>query len=123
MCDKPLDLSALDPKDIRRTMPRFEPGNYAANLALLPAYTRIAREVGCSPAQLALAWLLHKGDHIVPIPGTTQTGHLAEDLESVGVTLEPATIARVEAVINQHTVRGARYGAQAASEVDTESFP
>lgn len=123
LCDKPLDLSALDPKDIRRTMPRFEPGNYAANLALLPAYTRIAREVGCSPAQLALAWLLHKGDHIVPIPGTTQTGHLAEDLESVDVALDAATMARVEAVINQHTVRGARYGAQAASEVDTENFP
>ena len=122
LCDKPLVLSALHPKDIRRTMPRFEPANYAANLALLPAYARIAREVGCSPAQLALAWLLHKAEHIVPIPGTTQPGHLAEDLEAADVTLDSQTMAKVEAVINQQTVRGARYGAQATSEVDTEGF-
>ena len=65
----PLDIAGFDAKDIRRTMPRFAPDNYAANLKLLPAYNALAQEAGCSPSQLALAWLLHKGEDIIPIPG------------------------------------------------------
>ena len=122
LCDAPLDLAALDAKDIRRSMPRFEPANYAANLGLLPAYVALAGELGCTPAQLALAWLLHKAAHIIPIPGTTSPAHLLDDLGASQVTLDASAMARLEGLINQHTVRGARYGAQASGEVDTESF-
>lgn len=122
LCDTPLDLAGLDPKDIRRSMPRFEPANYAANLGLLPAYVALAREVGCTPAQLALAWLLYRAPHIVPIPGTTSVDHLADDLGASRVTLAPAVLTRLGDLINQQTVHGARYGAQATGEVDTESF-
>ena len=122
LCDSPLDLAALDAKDIRRSMPRFEPANYAANLGLMPAYLALAHEAGCSPAQLALAWLLHKSSSIVPIPGTTNVDHLADDLGASHVTLAPDLLARLEGLINQQTVHGARYGAQSAGEVDTESF-
>jgi aryl-alcohol dehydrogenase-like predicted oxidoreductase len=122
LCDAPLDLAALDAKDIRRGMPRFEPANYAANLALLPAYLAVAREAGCSPAQLALAWLLHQGPHIIPIPGTTSPQHLLDDVGADRVGLDAATLARLNGLINEQTVHGARYGAQAAGEVDTESF-
>ncbi|HSH91908.1 MAG TPA: aldo/keto reductase [Ramlibacter sp.] len=116
------DVTTLDAKDIRRSMPRFNPENYAANLKLLPPYKTLAREAGCTPAQLAIAWLLHKAPHIIPIPGTTSVEHLREDLASSEVKLDPGLIARLEEMINQRTVTGPRYSAQSASEVDTEEF-
>jgi aryl-alcohol dehydrogenase-like predicted oxidoreductase len=118
----PMDVTAFDAKDIRRTMPRFSPDNYAKNLALLPAYNAIAAEVGCTPSQLAIAWLLHQGGDILPIPGTTSVDHLMDDLGAVNVMLSNDVIARLNALINQHTVHGDRYNAQANSEVDTEVF-
>ncbi|HSV46649.1 MAG TPA: aldo/keto reductase [Ramlibacter sp.] len=122
LCDALHDVATLDAKDIRRAMPRFAPEHYAANLQLLPAYKALAREADCSPAQLALAWLLHKAPHIVPIPGTTSTAHLREDLAAAAVRLAPELLARLEALINQRTVSGHRYSEQARGEVDTEEF-
>jgi aryl-alcohol dehydrogenase-like predicted oxidoreductase len=119
---KLLDVGTLHAKDIRHGMPRFEPANYAANLKLLPAYLEVAREVGCTPPQLALAWLLHRGEDIIPIPGTTSLAHLAEDLAAVDVKLSPAIMARLDTLINQATVVGSRYSAQSQIEVDTEMF-
>ncbi|RZJ58914.1 MAG: aldo/keto reductase, partial [Acidovorax sp.] len=122
LCGDLTDVSTLDAKDIRRAMPRFAPDAYAANLELLGGYRDIAREVGCTPAQLALAWLLHRGDHIIPIPGTTSVEHLLDDVGAAGVQLDAAVIARLEALINERTVVGPRYSAQSANEVDTETF-
>ena len=122
LCDALQDVTTLDAKDIRRSMPRFDPEHYANNLRLLPGYKALAQEAGCTPAQLALAWLLHKGGDIVPIPGTTSVEHLREDLASVNVRLDPGLVARLEAHINQQTASGNRYGAQARAEVDTEEF-
>ena len=118
----PMDVSAFDAKDIRRSMPRFSPENYAKNQTLLPAYNAIAAEVGCTPSQLAIAWLLQQGDDILPIPGTTSVDHLMDDIGAADVTLSADVIARLNALINQHTVHGDRYNAQANSEVDTEVF-
>jgi aryl-alcohol dehydrogenase-like predicted oxidoreductase len=122
LCGKPIDVATLDAKDIRRAMPRFTPDNYAANLKLLPAYHALAQELGCSPSQLALGWLLHKAPHIIPIPGTTRVEHLLDDLGAVNVALSAEAIAKVEALINQQTVQGPRYSPQSTSEVDTENF-
>ncbi|MFN4360011.1 MAG: aldo/keto reductase [Hylemonella sp.] len=116
------DVQALDAKDIRRGMPRFEPAHYAGNLQLLPAYEAVAQEAGCTPAQLALAWLLHKAPHIIPLFGTTSLDHLAENVAAAKVQLSPVLMARVEAVINQQTVVGNRYSEQSNREVDTEVF-
>jgi aryl-alcohol dehydrogenase-like predicted oxidoreductase len=118
----PPDVGALQEKDIRRTMPRFLPDNFAANLKLLPALEALAREAGCTVAQLAIAWLLHKGEDIIPIPGTTRIDHLREDLGAVEVKLSADLMARAEALINESTVAGKRYNAQSNSEVDTEVF-
>ncbi len=118
----PLDVNGFDAKDIRCTMPRFAPENYAANLKLLPGYEAIAAEVGCTPSQLAIAWLLQQGDDILPIPGTTSVEHLLDDLGAVNVTLTADVMARLETLINEKTVLGNRYNAQANSEVDTEVF-
>lgn len=123
LCDAVHDVGAFDAKDIRRSMPRFEPAHYARNLELLPGYKALAREAGCTPAQLALAWLLHKREDIVPIPGTTSVDHLHEDLAAADVKPAPELLARLEAHINQQTVHGNRYSAQARQEVDTEEFP
>jgi len=122
LCDAVHDVNAFDAKDIRRSMPRFDAVNYAENLKLLPAYKALAQEAGCTPAQLALAWLLHKAGHIVPIPGTTNVGHLREDLAAANVKLDAVLIEKLEALINQRTVHGNRYSAQSRTEVDTEEF-
>ena len=116
------DVSGLHDKDIRHGMPRFEPANYSENLALLPAYEAMAQEAGCTPAQLALAWLLHRGDHVLPIPGTTSLAHLEENLGAAGVSLSPGLMARLDAHFSPQAIHGNRYNAQAQSEVDTEQF-
>ncbi|MEY3778160.1 MAG: aldo/keto reductase [Betaproteobacteria bacterium] len=118
----PLDIQGLDAKDIRKSMPRFTAENYAANFKLFAPYLELAKEADCSPAQLALAWLLHKAPHIIPIPGTTREQHLMDDLGAAQVKLSPDLVVRLEALINEHTVVGSRYNAQANSEVDTEVF-
>jgi aryl-alcohol dehydrogenase-like predicted oxidoreductase len=122
LCDAVPDVGSFEPKDIRRTMPRFDAENHAKNLKLLPAYRELAREAGCTPAQLALAWLLHKGGHIIPIPGTTSVDHLKEDLAAADVKLAAGLLQRLEALINEKTVAGNRYSEQANREVDTEVF-
>jgi aryl-alcohol dehydrogenase-like predicted oxidoreductase len=116
------DVSGLDAKDIRRTMPRFAPDNYATNLKLLDAYAALAQKAGCSMAQLALAWLLARGGHVVPIPGTTSNSHLEEDVAAVEVRVSDEMLARLDKVINQDTVVGERYSAASQAEIDTETF-
>ncbi len=116
------DVATLGAKDIRAGMPRFAPDNYAANLKLLPGYQRMADEVGCTPAQLALAWLLHKAPHIIPIPGTTRLEHLEDNMAASRIPLSADVIARMEVHINQNTVVGERYNPQGTGEVDTEVF-
>ncbi|MDE2369918.1 MAG: aldo/keto reductase [Burkholderiales bacterium] len=117
------DVGALDAKDLRRQMARFEPETYARNLDLLPPYEALAAEVGCTPGQLALAWLLARGGHIVPIPGTTRIDHLRENCGAAAVTLTPAHMARAGALVGRHNVIGARYNAATQAEVDTEEYP
>ena len=122
LCDAVPDVRTLEAKDIRRSMPRFDADHHARNLELLPAYRELAREAGCTPAQLALAWLLQRGEDIVPIPGTTSVEHLREDLAAGDVRLDGGLVRRLEALVNEKTVAGDRYGEQASREVDTETF-
>ena len=122
LCDALHDVGKLEPTDIRKTMPRFAPENYSANLTLLAPYRKLAQEAGCTPAQLALAWLLHRKPFIIPIPGTTSVEHLRENLGASQVTLAAAVVERLEALINQRSVAGNRYNAQGTGEVDTEDF-
>ena len=122
LAGKPIDIDQLDAKDIRRSMPRFHADNFPRNQQLLPPYLALAQELGCSPSQLAIAWLLHKAPHIVPIPGTTSIAHLHDDLGALNVKLSADHMQRLEAMIGQHNVVGNRYNDQANSEVDTEVF-
>ena len=120
LCGPELDLAAMDTKDIRRTMPRFAGEHFLHNRNLLPAYRQLAEKAACTPAQLALAWLLHKKPHIIPIPGTQSFNHMQENAAAENVVLEPSVLQALDELINQSTVSGERYDAQASSEVDTE---
>ncbi len=113
----------LEAKDIRRQMPRFDVDNYAKNLELLPEYMLIANDVGCTPAQLALAWLLAQDDNIIPIFGTRKREHLDDNAAAASVTLDRSVLARLDALINQQTIVGPRYNAATQQEIDTELFP
>ena len=122
LCGNLVDVRTLDAKDIRRSMPRFAPDNYAANLKLMPAFQALASEAACSPSQLSLAWLLQKAPHIIPIPGTTSVEHLHDDLGAAAITLSADVIARAETLISQKTVTGHRYASPSIMEVDTEDY-
>lgn len=117
------DVSRLDAKDLRRQMPRFAPEAYAANLHLLDGFAAEARRAGCTMGQLALAWLLHRGPQVIPIPGTTRVEHLRENVAAAGVTLTTECMDRLDTLINQDTVNGPRYNAATQAEIDTEQFP
>jgi aryl-alcohol dehydrogenase-like predicted oxidoreductase len=108
--------------DIRNHFPRFNADNYPLNLALLTDYKNIAEEAGCTMAQLAIAWVLHKGEHIIPIPGTRHLEYAQENFGAIDVRLNADQITRLDALINQQTVHGARYNAQTQPEIDTEQF-
>jgi hypothetical protein len=120
--DTPPDPSRFESKDIRRQMPRFGADAYAKNLPLLDGLRLEAARLGCSVAQLALSWVLHRGDHVIPIPGTTSIAHLLEDLRASELSLDPGQLERLDALVNQHTVTGARYAASTQAEIDTEDF-
>jgi aryl-alcohol dehydrogenase-like predicted oxidoreductase len=116
------DVASLEPKDLRRAMPRFSAAAYADNLALLDEYAKLARAAHASMAQLALAWVLARGGHVVAIPGTTCQAHLEENLGAAAVELQPDLMAQLDALINQRTVTGERYNVATQAEIDTENF-
>ena len=101
----------LAPDDYRRTVPRFQGANFQKNLDLVRKVEEIAGEKHCTPAQLALAWLLAQGEDIVPIPGTKRRSRLEENIGALGVTLTPAELRRLEAVAPKGGVAGDRYPA------------
>lgn len=117
------DAARLEEGDFRRGMPRFQGEAFAANLALLARFEAIATDAGCTPAQLCLAWLLAKGDDIVPIPGTTSPDHMREDAAAAEITLPADIVRRVDEVVNGQTVTGSRYAPAMQASVDTEKMP
>ena len=103
------DMAALPENDFRRTMPRFTGENLDHNIALVSAVTAVAQEIGCTPAQAALAWLLAQGDDILPIPGTKRVSYLAENTASADVILTAAQLAALESAAPPSAVAGARH--------------
>jgi aryl-alcohol dehydrogenase-like predicted oxidoreductase len=116
------DTSALPPKDIRLNMPRFQGENFTRNLALLDGVAAIARDAGVTMAQAVLAWVLNRGDHIVPIPGTTKLAHLEENAGAADLHLSAGVMSRLDALINPDTVSGRRYNDTVLAEIDTETL-
>lgn len=103
--------SDLADNDFRRNLPRFQGEALAKNLSLVEALTQIAAEKGATPAQLALAWILHQGEHIAPIPGTTKAARLEENLGAVDLALSADDLARIAAAVPETAIEGERYTA------------
>jgi aryl-alcohol dehydrogenase-like predicted oxidoreductase len=95
--------------DYRRTNPRFQGENFARNLALVDKVRALARQKDCSPAQLALAWVLAQAPYIVPIPGTRRAKNLDENLGALDVRLTDEDLASIDAVFPLGATAGARY--------------
>jgi len=109
----------LDEGDFRANLPRFQPENIACNHALVDAVTTIAARKSCTPAQIALAWLLAQGDNIVPIPGTRRIQHLHDNLGALKVPLEDDDLAELNRILNAIPVIGERYTEEGMKGVGT----
>jgi aryl-alcohol dehydrogenase-like predicted oxidoreductase len=101
--------STLAESDFRKNLPRWQGEAFTHNLSLLDTLTALAKERGCTSAQLALAWLLHQDVNIVPIPGTTKIHRLEENLAAVQICLSPTDLAAIERAIPETAVHGERY--------------
>lgn len=112
--------SQFDSGDFRQFNPRFADANLAHNLAIVEVLKTLAAEKGCTPAQLALAWLLAQGGElsIVPIPGTRRISRLLDNLGAAALVLEPAELARIAAAFPPGIAAGQRYTAEGMKGVD-----
>ena len=99
----------LPEDDYRRNSPRFQGENFQKNLDLVQRAEEIARRKSCSPAQLALAWLLAQGEDVVPIPGTKQRRYLEENVQALEIELTPADLEEIEEVAPKGAAAGERY--------------
>ncbi|QJD99514.1 aldo/keto reductase [Massilia forsythiae] len=95
--------------DWRRNNPRFMGENFAKNIALVDKVRDLAREAGCTPGQLALAWVLAQGPDIVPIPGTKRRSYLEQNVEAAAIDLGPAQLVELEAIFPRGAAAGSRY--------------
>lgn len=102
-------IDDLAPDDWRRSNPRFQGENFRRNLALVDAVQEMAQAKGCTPAQLAIAWVLARHDHIVPIPGTRRIDRLEENVGALDVTLTQEDLDRLDAIAPVGVAAGTRY--------------
>jgi aryl-alcohol dehydrogenase-like predicted oxidoreductase len=108
----------LPADDYRRFHPRFQGENFAKNLDLVARVKDVAAEKGCTPSQLALAWLLAKGRDIVPIPGTKRRTYLEDNLGALKIALSAAELARIDAALPAGAASGPRYNEQAMRSIN-----
>jgi aryl-alcohol dehydrogenase-like predicted oxidoreductase len=99
----------LAPDDFRRRGPRFQGENLQHNTTLIRPIEEMAKEKGITPAQLALAWVMAKGEDIVPIPGTKRRNYLEENVAAAAIRLSPEEVARLDAAVPRGATAGARY--------------
>src|SRR5258706_1905409 len=107
-------IDDLDPTDYRRQSPRFQVENFDRNLDLVRRIESIAHEKGVTPAQLAIAWVLSRGNDIVPIPGSKSIGHLEENIAAAGIELTSEELAQIDEVAPKGVAVGDRYPSMAA---------
>ena len=120
--DELLDPTTFHEHDIRNTMPRFHPENFAQNALLLDEVRRVAGELDCGVPQLALAWVLAQGEHVIAIPGTTKPAHLEQNFASLTLELPAEVCAALADHFPPDRIRGSRYSDAAQRTVDTETF-
>ena len=122
LCNELKDPATLEDSDLRTKMPRFQPENWPHNLALIERLAALAEANGVTAAQLALAWVLSRGDHVHVIPGTTNQAHLEDNHRAWALGLPQAVLEAAGALINEDTVAGHRYHDAIRPTIDTEEF-
>jgi aryl-alcohol dehydrogenase-like predicted oxidoreductase len=111
-------IDDLEPTDYRRLSPRFQGENFARNLDLVRRIEEIARAKGITPAQLAIAWILSRGNDIVPIPGSRSIGHMEENIAAAELDLTPEDLARIDEVAPKGVASGERYPSASMAAVN-----
>ena len=111
-------IDDLSPDDFRRYSPRFQGDNLEANLKIVARVREVADDVGCSPVQLALAWLLHQGDDVVPIPGTKRVKYVEENAEAADISLSADHLAALDEAMPVGVAAGERYPAEAMGSLE-----
>ncbi len=106
------------PSDYRNTEPRLQGENYDANMRAAKQVIDLAGEKGVKPGQIAIAWLLHKGEDVVPIPGTKRRAYLEENIAAAAIRLDAGEMAALDAALPPGTVAGPRYTERAMAMVD-----
>jgi aryl-alcohol dehydrogenase-like predicted oxidoreductase len=106
------------PSDFRHRDPRFQGANFDANVRAAGAVRALAARKGATPGQLALAWLLHRGDDVVPIPGTKRRSYLEENVAAAAIALSPGELAELDAAVPPGSVAGPRYDEERMKTVD-----
>jgi hypothetical protein len=116
------DPAALAAKDLRRSMPRFNADNWPANHALIDALAAIAAGQGVTLAQLSLAWVLSRGEHVVVIPGTASIPHLEENIARKDWVIPADVAGQIDTLFAPEAIAGSRYAPAAQATVSTEEF-
>jgi aryl-alcohol dehydrogenase-like predicted oxidoreductase len=111
-------LDRLSPNDFRRYNPRFQGDNLQANMRLVERVREVADDVGCTPVQLALAWLLHQGDDVVPIPGTKRVKYVEENAEAAEISLTADHLGALDEAVPVGAAAGERYAEDSMRSVE-----
>jgi aryl-alcohol dehydrogenase-like predicted oxidoreductase len=122
LCGVLTDPSALEQQDLRTKMPRFQADNWGQNRMLIEQFVVLAEQAGVTPAQLALKWVLSRGDNVHVIPGTTNPQHLADNVQAADIAVSEAVLEEAGRLINHDTVAGHRYHEAIRPTIDTEEF-
>ncbi|XP_022733173.1 probable aldo-keto reductase 2 [Durio zibethinus] len=109
--------------DFRKYLPRFQPENLEHNRRLYERVNEIAAKKGCTPSQLALAWVHHQGNDVCPIPGTTKTENFNQNIGALSVKLTPEEMTELESIASADAVKGDRYGGTIATYHESETPP
>ena len=122
LCNVLKDPATLEESDLRTKMPRFNAENWPHNLVLIEALAKLAEGAGMTAAQLALAWVLSRGEHVHVIPGTTNPQHLEDDYRAWALDVPADLLEAAGDLINERTVSGHRYHDAIKPTIDTEEF-
>jgi len=122
LADEPLDPDGYHESDLRRTFPRFADPHHSANLELLQFARDHAQGLGCTVAQLALAWTLAQDSRCVPIPGTTSVQHLEDNYAAAAVEIPASVLSELNEAFKPEAISGLRYSPAAQATVTTERF-
>ncbi|KAK9287959.1 hypothetical protein L1049_016404 [Liquidambar formosana] len=114
-------VESLAKDDFRKYLPRFQPENLEHNKNLFERVNEMAARKGCTPSQLALAWVHHQGNDVCPIPGTTKIENFNQNIGALSVKLSPEDMAELECIASADAVKGDRYGGTSATWQDSET--